>query len=82
MFIYYYRQQKIISSQSSFVIQLITYRNTKKEFTIWKKKEELGNCAANLMGGIKKEKTIRCRQKDMLKIAEQIIKKNLDNKIL
>jgi hypothetical protein len=26
------------------------------------------------MGGIKKEKTIWCRQKDMLEIAEQIIK--------
>jgi hypothetical protein len=43
------------------VIQLFTYRKTKKEFNIWKKKEELGNCGANVMGGIKKEKTIRCR---------------------
>jgi hypothetical protein len=73
MFTYSYRQQKSISSQLSFVIQLFTYRNTKKEFNIWEKKEVLGNCGANLMGGIKKEKTIRCRQKDMFEIAEQII---------
>jgi hypothetical protein len=57
-------------------LQLFTYRNTKKEFTIWKKKEELGNYGENLTGGIKKEKTIWCRQIDMLQIAEQIIKKN------
>jgi hypothetical protein len=44
-----------------------------KEFNIWQKKEELGNCGANHTGGIKKEKTIRSRQKAILEIAEQII---------
>jgi hypothetical protein len=58
----------IVIRDSTFYLQ----KHQKRVYHL-EKKEELGNCGANIMGCIKKEKTIRCRQKDILEIAEQII---------
>jgi hypothetical protein len=62
-----------ISELQDLRFNFVPTETPKKSSASGKRKRGQGNCGANHMGGIKKERRIRCRQKDIVEIAEQII---------